>query len=276
VKLLFFGDVYGRPGRHALYERLPGLREALELDFVVANGENAAGGFGITAEICREFYAAGVDAITTGNHVWDQREILSYIDSDPRLLRPHNFPAGTPGRGLGEYRLSDGRTVVVLHVMLQLFMQTLDDPFACARDALAAYRLGETAHAILVDIHGEATSEKMAMGLCVDGQVSLAAGSHTHVPTADTRILPGGTAYQTDAGMCGNYDSVIGLEKKRAIERFTRKLPTGRLEPEKGEASLCGVYVETDDASGLARRAAALRLGGGLDPVWPGEDAAPA
>lgn len=269
MRLLFLGDVYGRPGREAVTRRVPALREELALDFVVANGENAAGGFGITGEICREFYAAGVDAITTGNHAWDQKETVSYIESDPRLLRPHNYPAGTPGRGVQEFRLTDGRRVVVIQIMLQLFMLALDDPFASTEQALAKYPLGRAADAVLLDIHGEASSEKMALAYFVDGRVSVAVGSHTHIPTADAQILPKGTAYQTDAGMCGNYDSVIGLAKAAAIDKFVRKLPVGRIEPEPGEATLCGFFVETDDASGLARRAEPLRAGGRLVPHRP-------
>jgi hypothetical protein len=263
------GDVYGRPGREAVMARVPELRRELALDFVLANGENAAGGFGITAEICRDFYAAGIDAITTGNHAWDQREILAYIDGDPRLLRPLNYPPGTPGRGLAAFEMPAGRRVVVIQVMLQLFMPTLDDPFAAVERALGSYPLGRAAHAIILDLHGEATSEKMALAHFVDGRVSVAVGSHTHVPTADWQILPKGTAYQTDAGMCGNYDSVIGLAKSAAIDKFVRKLPVGRIEPEPGEATLCGLFVETEDASGLARRVEPLRLGGTLVPHRP-------
>ncbi len=269
MKLLFVGDVVGRSGREVVCSEVPELRRRLDLDFVVANGENAAGGFGITAKICDEIYQAGVDAITTGNHVWDQREIISHIEKEPRLLRPHNYPPGTPGRGSAVFEARNGRHVLVLHVMTRLFMDALDDPFACADAELAKYRLGANIDAIVVDIHGEATSEKMALAHFVDGRVSLAVGSHTHIPTADAQILPGGTAYQTDAGMCGDYDSVIGLEKRAAIERFTRKLPTGRIAPALDEATLCAVYVESDDKTGLARQVAPLRLGGRLAPHWP-------
>ncbi|MFQ5959413.1 MAG: YmdB family metallophosphoesterase, partial [Alphaproteobacteria bacterium] len=258
MKLLFIGDVVGRSGREVVGARLPGLRDELDLDFVVLNGENAAGGYGITGEICKGFYDAGVDVITTGNHVWDQREIISYIDGDKRLLRPHNYPPGTPGTGLGVFEAGRGRKVLVMHVMCRLFMDPLDDPFACVDAALAGHRLGGSVAAMVLDIHGEATSEKMAMGHYVDGRVSLAVGSHTHVPTADAQVLPGGTAYQTDAGMCGDYDSVIGVDKATSIKRFTRKMPTGRLNPALGEATLCAVYAETDDATGLATRVAPL------------------
>ena len=269
MRLLFFGDVMGRTGREALCARLPELRRELNLDFVIANGENAAGGYGITAKICEAFYAAGVDAITTGNHVWDQREIIEYIDGDPRLLRPLNYPPGTPGRGTALFQLTDGRRILLVHVMLRLFMNPLDDPFAGVDAALEKYSLGRTADAIVLDIHGEATSEKLALGYHVDGRVSLAVGTHTHVPTADGRILPGGTGYITDIGMCGDYDSVIGMNKENSIQRFTRKMPGERLRPAEGEATLCAVYVETSDESGLATRLAPLRLGGHLEPCWP-------
>ena len=270
MNLLFIGDVMGRAGREAVIRRLPGLRDALALDFVVLNGENAAAGFGITAKICRAFYDAGVDVITTGNHVWDQREVIGYIGGDARLLRPHNYPPGTPGRGAGVFEATRGRKVLVLHVMCRLFMNALDDPFDCVEAELTRHRLGGTVDAAVVDIHGEATSEKMALGHLVDGRVSLAAGSHTHVPTADAQILPGGTAYQTDAGMCGDYDSVIGMVKATAIERFVTKMPTERLAPAMGEATLCAVFAETDDTTGLATRVAPLRLGGRLAESWPG------
>jgi hypothetical protein len=269
MNLLFIGDVVGRAGREAVIGRLPGLRDQLGLDFVVLNGENAAAGFGITGKICRAFYDAGVDVITTGNHVWDQREIIKYINGDPRLLRPQNYPPGTPGRGAAVFEATRGRKVLVLHVMLRLFMNALDDPFACVEAELAKHRLGGTVDAVILDIHGEATSEKMAMGHVVDGRVSLAVGSHTHVPTADAQVLPGGTAYQTDAGMCGDYDSVIGNEKGVATERFVTKMPTDRLSPAMGEATLCAVYCETDDATGLATRVAPVRLGGRLAEAMP-------
>jgi len=262
MKLLFCGDIVGRSGRDAVTANLPRLRTELDLDFVVANGENAAGGFGITEKICAELFAAGVDAISGGNHSWDQREALSLIEREPRLLRPQNFPAGTPGRGATVFTVRGGRKVMVLNVMGRLFMDPLDDPFACVERELSKHRLGGTVDAIILDVHAEATSEKMAMGHFADGRVSLCVGTHTHVPTADTMILPGGTAYQSDAGMCGDYDSVIGMNKAAPLQRFTRKLPTDRLSAANGEGTLCAVYVETDDKTGLALKAAPLRLGG--------------
>jgi metallophosphoesterase (TIGR00282 family) len=269
MRLLFCGDLVGRSGRDVVVERLPGLRRDLALDLVVANGENAAGGFGITQKICDELYKAGVDCITTGNHVWDQKETTGFIGSDPRLLRPINFPAGTPGKGSGIYQTARGKKVLVANVMARLFMDPLDDPFQAAEQLLRAHKLGGNVDAILIDFHGEATSEKMAMGHFLDGKVSLVVGTHTHVPTADHTILPGGTAYQTDAGMCGDYDSVIGMEKATPIARFTKKMPTERLAAAMGPATLCGIFVETDDVTGLARRVEAVRVGGRLSQTLP-------
>ena len=269
MNILFCGDVVGRSGRDAIVQHLPDLRRRLALDFVIVNGENAAHGFGITEKICAELYGAGADVITTGNHVWDQREIIGYVDSDPRLLRPVNYPAGTPGRGSGVYEAPRGRRVLVVNVMSRLFMDPLDDPFPAAEQLVRTHPLGSVADAIVIDIHGEASSEKMAMAHVLDGRVSLVVGTHTHVPTADAQLLPKGTAYQTDAGMCGDYDSVIGMQKGPAIERFIRKMPGERLSPAAGEADLCAVYVETDDATGLAQYVAPLRMGGRLAPAWP-------
>lgn len=274
MRFLLCGDLVGRAGRSVVIEHLPRLRRDLALDLVVANGENAAHGFGITDRICAELYAAGVDVITTGNHVWDKREIISYIDGDPRLLRPLNFPAGTPGRGHGLYELGDGRKVMVVNAMARLFMDAIDDPFTGLDRLLAEHPLGAL-DAILVDFHGEATSEKMSMGHFLDGRVSAVIGTHSHVPTADAQILPNGTAYQTDAGMCGDYDSVIGMQKEAAITRFVRKMPGERLQVAEGTATLCAAFIETDDATGLAKRIAPLRMGGRLAPHWPlGEHAA--
>ncbi len=269
MRILFCGDVVGRSGRDAIAAHVPELRERLALDFVLVNGENAAHGFGITAKICKQFYDAGADVITTGNHVWDQREILSYINEDPRLLRPHNFPVAAPGRGAGVFAARDGRKVLVLHVQTRLFMVALDDPFACAEAVLDQHPLGKAVDAVVIDIHGEATSEKMALGHFVDGRASLAAGTHSHVPTADTQIFPGGTAYQTDVGMCGDYDSVIGMKKGASIARFVGKVPSERLSPAEGEATLCAVFVETDDKTGLAHKVAPVRLGGRLEAALP-------
>ena len=268
MRILLCGDVVGRSGREVVTRELPRLRRELALDFVVANGENAAHGFGITDKNCEELYAAGVDVITTGNHVWDRREIVAYIDGDPRLLRPVNFPPGTPGRGFGVFALADGRKLMVVNAMARLFMDAIDDPFAALDRLLAEHPLGDV-DAILVDFHGEATSEKMSMGHFCDGRASAVVGTHSHVPTADAQILPKGTAYMTDAGMCGDYDSVIGMQKEIAVARFVRKMPGERLQVAEGEGTLCAAFIETDDATGLARRIAPLRLGGRLQPQWP-------
>ena len=269
MKLLFCGDIVGRPGREVVLREVPQLRRQFGLDFVIANGENAAGGFGITRKICDELFAAGVDVITGGNHIWDQREAIAFIDAEPRLLRPINFPAGTPGRGAGLYSLPNGQKVLVISAIGRLFMDSLDDPFAALETLLAQYRLGASVQAIVVDFHAEATSEKMALAHLLDGRVSLLIGTHTHVPTADTQILAGGMAYQSDAGMCGNYDSVIGMDKTAPIARFTRKLPTERLSVAAGDGTLCGVYVEIETRSGRASRVSPVRIGPRLQPVLP-------
>ena len=269
MRILFLGDVVGRSGREKVFQSLPDLRRRLALDFVAVNIENAAGGFGVTESICTDMFDAGADVLTSGNHIWDKREIIAYIDNEPRLLRPLNYPADTPGRGASLHEIGDGRRVLVVNVMLRLFMDALDDPFAAVEREIADMPLGYGADFILVDMHGEASSEKMAMGHFLDGRVSLVVGTHTHVPTADHAVLAHGTAYQTDDGMCGDYDSVIGMKKDAPIDRFTRKMPSARLEPADGDATLCGVFVETDDASGLARRIAPVRLGGQLSSAWP-------
>lgn len=263
MRILFLGDIIGSTGREAVVRHVPVLREKLALDFVIVNGENAAHGFGITAKICQELYDAGVDCISTGNHIWDQREIIGYIERDHKLLRPVNFPKGTPGRG---YTLleRDGLRLLVINAMARLFMDAIDDPFKAVDELLEQHHLGRDVDAIFVDFHGEATSEKMAMGHFCDGRASAVVGTHSHVPTADTHILPGGTAYQTDAGMCGSYDSVIGMEKHISIERFVRKVPGEKMRPAEGEATVCGVFVETDTKSGLARNIAPVRVGGVL------------
>jgi len=269
MRLMFLGDLLGRTGREAAIREVPRLRDALSIDFCVVNGENAAGGYGITPKICESLYAAGVDAITTGNHVWDQRELIGAIDGDTRLLRPANFPASAPGRGLRLFQLADGRRVAVANVMLRLFMDALDDPFAAMDRELTGRVLGGSVAAILVDIHGEATSEKMAMGHYLDGRVSLVVGTHSHIPTADAQILPKGTGYLSDAGMCGDYDSVIGMQKAAAIARFVRKLPGDRLVPAEGEATVCGVLIDTDDATGLTTAIQPIRVGGRLQQAMP-------
>ena len=264
MKIIYFGDVMGRSGRDALLACLDGVRTTYAPDFIIANGENAAHGFGITEKICRQFFDAGIDVITTGNHAWDQREIMNYIGDEPRLLRPLNYPKGTPGAGHGIFATPSGKRVMVAQVMGRLYMDPLDDPFAAIEGVMAKARLGADADAIIVDVHAEASSEKMAMGHFLDGRASLVVGTHTHVPTADAQVLPGGTAYQTDIGMCGDYDSVIGMKKEIAIAKFRKKVPSERLEPATGEATACAVLVETDDATGLATDIRPVRIGGRL------------
>ncbi|MCS6779373.1 MAG: YmdB family metallophosphoesterase [Geminicoccaceae bacterium] len=269
MRILYVGDVVGRAGRSAVLAHAAQLRARLRLDALVVNGENAAGGYGLTPAILTELFAAGVDLVTTGNHVFDQKELVGTIGGEPRLLRPLNMAPGTPGRGAGEVRTARGRRLLVLQVMGRLFMGLWDDPFRALEAELGRQRLAGTADAILVDVHAEATSEKMALAHFLDGRVSLVAGTHTHVPTADAQILPGGTAYITDVGMTGDYDSVIGMDKEGSIRRWRSDLPAKRLEPAGGEATLCAVFVETDEATGLARRVAPVRLGGRLAPAWP-------
>ena len=259
----------GRSGRKALLDALPALRDRLRLDALIVNGENAAGGFGITPQIAAELFTAGVDAITLGNHAWDQRELIGFIGSEPRIVRPLNMAPGTPGRGVAEVRTVRGRRLAVLQVMGRLFMGLYDDPFRALEAELARLVLGRTVDAILVDVHAEATSEKASIGHFLDGRVSLVAGTHTHIPTADAHVLPGGTAYVTDVGMTGDYDSVIGMDKATAIARWRTDLPGKRLEPAQGPASLCAVLVETDDATGLARAIEPIRLGGRLPEARP-------
>jgi len=269
MRILFIGDIVGRSGRAIILERLPRLLRDWRLDCVVVNGENAAGGFGITEAIYQDLVDAGADAITLGNHAWDQKEALVFIERSPRLIRPINYPAGTPGRGAALIKTRGGAHVLVVNAMGRIYMDPLDDPFAAIERELAAHPLAAAADAIIIDLHAEASSEKQAMGHFCDGRVSLVVGTHTHVPTADHQILPGGTGFISDVGMTGDYDSVIGMSKEEPLNRFLRRIPTSRFEPALGEATLCAVAVETDDASGLALRIAAVRLGGRLEQARP-------
>lgn len=269
MRILFCGDIVGRSGREVLAAHLPRLKQEQKLDFIIANAENAAHGFGITKKLTHELLELGIDCLTSGNHIWDQRETLTFIAHEPRLLRPANYPKGAPGVGHHLYVHKNGKKILVINLMGRLYMESLDDPFQIASNLLSPYRLGENVDAIIVDFHAEATSEKMAMGHFLDGSVSLVVGTHTHVPTADYHILENGTAYQSDAGMCGDYDSVIGMEKNLPIQRFLRKLPTEKLQVASGPATLCGLIIETDDKSGLARNIAPVRIGGKLSPTEP-------
>ncbi len=269
MRLLFLGDIVGRAGRDAIVAHLPELKRAAAIDMVVANGENAASGFGITDKICHTLFEAGVDVITLGDHTWDRPDVAKFIDREPRLLRPINYPSGLPGRGAHIYATATGAKVLVINLLGQVFMGEFNNPFEAVDKALGGVTLGRTVDCIFVDMHCEATSEKMAMGHYVDGRASLVAGTHTHVPTADCQILPGGTGFQTDAGMCGDYNSVIGMDKAEPLTRFTRKIKTGRFEPALGEGTMCGVFVETDPATGLATLIEPVRLGGRLSQALP-------
>jgi 2',3'-cyclic-nucleotide 2'-phosphodiesterase len=268
MRLLFIGDIIGRPGRDVVSAELPSIREKLSLDFVIANAENAAGGFGLTRAIANELFGAGVDTITTGNHWADQKEILTFIDDEDRILRPINYPPGTPGKGAGLFETRNGHRVLVINPMGRVFMDSLDDPFRAVESQLDACPLGEAADAIVVDMHAEATSEKMAMGQFCDGRASLVVGTHSHIPTADAQIFPNGTAYQTDAGACADYDSVIGMEKFEPVQRFLKKMSSSRYTPANGPATLCAVFVETGP-KGLATRIEPVRVGGRLKQSFP-------
>ncbi len=269
MRILFVGDVVGRSGRTAVSEYLPDMIRNWSLDLVVVNGENAAGGFGITEAIYQELRDAGADAITLGNHAWDQREALVFIERAPRLIRPANFPPGTPGRGAALIDTKSGKRALVVNAIGRVFMTPFDDPFAVLARELAACPLREAADAVVVDFHGEASSEKQAVGHFCDGRASLVVGTHTHVPTADYQILSGGTAYMTDAGMTGDYDSIIGMLKDEPMRRFTSGIPAARFEAATGSATLSGLAVETDDATGFAVKVAPVRTGGRLSPALP-------
>jgi len=270
MRLLFLGDMVGRTGREAVFQALPGFISDWKLDFVIVNGENAAGGFGITEPIFRETLAAGADVVTTGNHVWDQREALTFANREPRFLRPMNFPAGTPGRGASMFEARSGARVLVANIMGRIFMHPdLDDPFQAAEKLLETSRLRREADVIFIDFHAEATSEKNCFAHFLDGRASAVVGTHTHTPTADAQILEAGTAYISDAGMCGDYNSSIGMQFDEPMARFLTKVPKGRMEPAEGPATLSGVGIEIDDNTGLAARIAPLRLGPRLEEARP-------
>ena len=269
MRILFLGDVCGRSGRDAVIENLPGLRQRWKLDCVIVNGENSAAGFGITEAICASLIDAGADAVTLGNHAFDQREALVFINREPRLVRPVNYPEGTPGRGAALITLPDGRRVLVINAMGRVFIDAMDDPFRRVAREVEQCPLVSGCDAIVVDFHAEATSEKQALGHFLDGRVSLVAGTHTHVPTADYKILGQGTGYISDIGMCGCYDSVLGMDKQEPVRRFLEKTPGARMTPAEGPGALSGVAVETDDRTGLALKIAAFRSGPGLPRAAP-------
>ncbi len=270
MRILFLGDVMGRAGRQAIAGNLPKLRKDWALDFIVVNGENATAGVGLSGAHAATFLEAGADCITLGDHAFDQKDMLQRIETEPRILRPLNLAKAAPGVGARLFKAANGKNVLVLQALGQVFMKKpFADPYSAVDQVLKAHPLGKRAHAILVDFHAEATSEKMAMGHWCDGRASLVVGTHTHVPTADAQVLPRGTAYQTDAGMCGDYDSVIGMEKSEPMRRFITGMMKERFTPAKGQATLCGTFIETDDVTGLASRVVPVRLDGRLIPSAP-------
>lgn len=270
MKILFLGDVMGRAGRRAITENLPRLKQEWGLDFTVVNGENASNGAGLTQAHAKILFDAGADVVTLGDHAFDQKEMLSYCQSETRIIRPLNFAKDAPGRGARVFEDHRGRRILVAQVLGNVFMKrAFEDPFGQIEQALKPFPLGGPIQAALVDVHCEATSEKMAMGHFLDGRASLVVGTHTHVPTGDAMILPGGTAYLTDAGMCGDYHSVIGMEKSEPLRRFVTGMVKGRFQPANTEATLSGVYIETDDRSGKATKIAMVRQGGHLQSAVP-------
>lgn len=269
MRILFLGDVVGRPGREAVQRHLPGIKAKFAVDCTIINGENAAGGFGITEAIYNELMDAGADAVTLGNHSFDQRETLVYIERCDRLIRPANLPPGTPGRGAAMVQLADGRSVLVINVLGRIEMDPVDCPFRAVEREIEACPLGQGADAIVLDLHAEATAEKQSLAWHFDGRVSFCVGTHTHVPTADYRILPSGTGYQGDAGMCGDYLSVIGFDRHEPTRRLIEKTPGVRWESASGTGSVCGLLVETDDRTGLTRRLAPIRVGPNIAETLP-------
>ena len=270
MRILFLGDVVGRTGRKAIIERLAPLRERLRADFVIVNGENATSGAGVSADHARSLLDAGVDVLTLGDHAFDQRDMLGHIASEKRIIRPINFAKDAPGVGARVFEAPGGRKILVAQVLGQVFMKRpFDDPFSAIDAELRKYPMGGQVQASIVEIHCEATSEKMGMGHFCDGRASVVVGTHTHVPTADAQILPGGTAFQSDAGMCGDYNSVIGMKTDEPMRRFVTGMSKGRFEPASGEATLSGIFVVTDDKSGKSLEIHLIREGGCLSPAEP-------
>ena len=270
MRILFLGDVMGRSGRAAITAHLPTLRTDWKLDFVVVNGENAYNGMGLSGAHAQTILDAGADVITLGDHAFDQRDMMTFITSEPRILRPINFSRAAPGQGARVFEDARGRKILVAQILGQVFMKRpFDDPFSAIDTVLKAHPMGGMVQASLIDVHCEATSEKMAIGHWCDSRASVVVGTHTHVPTADAMILPGGTAYLTDAGMCGDYNSVIGMEKTEPMRRFITGMQKDRFSPAKEEATLSGLYIETDDQTGKATRVVPIRHGGRLAPSAP-------
>ncbi len=255
MKILFIGDVVGKSAREILKERIKLLKSKYKPEVIIVNAENATGGYGLSKKDANDLLSGGVDVITLGNHAWDQREMLTFIEECPRIVRAINYPVGVPGKGYYKLELINGKKILVVQVMLRLFMgMSLDDPFNSIKKFLTTEKLGSTCNSIIIDLHGEATSEKNAFAHFVDGSVSAVLGTHTHIPTADSKILPKGTAYQTDVGMTGNYNSVIGMDINNPIHSFTKGYRAeGRFIPAKGDINICGAIIETDDTTGLSK-----------------------
>jgi len=270
MKILFLGDVMGRAGRAAITTHLPRLRAEWKLDFVVVNGENATSGMGLSGDHANLLLDAGADVVTLGDHAFDQKDMLTFIEKENRVIRPMNYSKAAPGVGARVFNAPNGRKVLVAQVLGQVFMKrAFDDPFSALDTVLRQYPMGGQVAASLIDIHCEATSEKMAVGHFCDGRASIVIGTHTHVPTGDAMILPAGTAYLTDAGMCGDYNSVIGMDKAEPLRRFITGMPKSRFTPAAGEATLSGLYVETDNQTGKATKVAMVRQGGRLAQAGP-------
>jgi len=266
MNILILGDIIGPSGREAIVKKLPNLIKKKKLDFVIVNGENAADpGVGITKKNTEEFFEAGTDVITTGNHVWDQKETMDFITSEKRLLRPENLIKGSPGVGAGIFNSKNNRKVAVINLMGNIFMKKCEDVFDAAKEFIQTIKLKRDADFIIVDLHGEITSEKMAMGYLFDGKVTMVVGTHTHVPTSDHRIMEKGTAYQTDIGMCGDYNSVIGMNKDNSLKKFLKDTSAKKHYPALGEATISGLMVQADDETGLAKKIQPIIVGGVLE-----------
>jgi metallophosphoesterase (TIGR00282 family) len=265
MKILFCGDIVGKTGRNAIEKHVPKLKTELGLDLVIANVDNASGGFGVNKNTFDELVNLGVDVMTGGDHIWDQKDTIGFIANQKNLLRPLNFPKHTPGNGAVVFNTKNHKKVLVIHLLGQVFIKNnLNCPFEMVEDLLKNYQLGKNIDSIIVDIHAEATSEKMAMGKFLDGKVSFVVGSHTHIPTNDFHIMRQGTAYQTDAGMCGDYNSVIGMQEGVPLKSFLTKRRVGKMEPATGEATFCATLVEIDEKTGLAKKIEVIKLDGVL------------
>ncbi len=265
MKILFCGDIVGRTGRKAIEKYVPKLKSELNLDLVITNVDNASGGFGINQNTCDELIKIGVDVMTGGDHIWDQKDTIGFINNQSNLLRPLNFPKHTPGKGTVIFTTKNGKRILIIHLLGQVFIKNnLNCPFEMVEELLKNYQIGKNIDAIIVDMHAEATSEKMAMGKFLDGKVSAVVGSHTHIPTNDFHIMKQGTAYQTDTGMCGDYNSIIGMQEGVPLKSFLTKRRVGKMEPATGEATFCATLIETDDKTGLAKKIEAIKLDGTL------------